>query len=644
MFDWNEEEELTRVVWGEASENSDHIVPYANEGDAKPSIQCGTQRKKQRSNEDSPDKHVEQNKPGDCRDSSGSKLEGSSQFNTDGLTDLEMDWPNSPLPIAACDTGGLDNGTRLFANEHEENEHVGFLDYSWDNNGTFDDLDKILRDDDPIYGHETLGDAAELWSSSADVLSSPNNCFPTPASSQNMDIGASMNTFEECKVKVRHPEDTDFPCGGEKTSDSVTRLLKDVDPRKDKSTGPGSKFLIPAVEKTDTKMVERMLSDSTGETSATRNEVSSKVTGQREPLTRPKTGNGREIKCQNVCGAWPLNGNKFQQIGNQFQMSSFQTFPRAVPGLPQPFMYVQTSHPYMPTGHGNSTNYYVPMLPHVSSERGNDHSALHGYRFPQVVSTKMASPSKKLPGVLLRQTTMTPQEKMEKLRRRQQLQAVLAIQGQQQQLGPQFTCADSDTQRCIQANRSQDTGGKIELVGSFESDWPIQQDDSIAMIADDCSLKQQVLDQLQDVIGKLDMSTRFRIRDSLFRLAQSAIQRHSSEDTGSTSSFMVEDEFVVKKEIEGANRSTNVPEAENETNPIDRTVAHLLFRKPLRSSSTLSVSSTDKQIASKPCNVSHFQSNTCKTKLENISNNEDEGGKVGVDAALQKRNASDYNI
>lgn len=64
----------------------------------------------------------------------------------------------------------------------------------------------------------------------------------------------------------------------------------------------------------------------------------------------------------------------------------------------------------------------------------------------------------------------------------------------------------------------------------------------------------------------------------------------------------------------------------------------------MRSSSTLSVSSTDKQIASTPCNVSRFQSSTCKTKLENISNNEDEGGKVGVDAALQKRNASDYNI
>ncbi|KAI3874239.1 hypothetical protein MKX03_014271 [Papaver bracteatum] len=559
-----------------------------------------------------------------------------------------MDWPNSPLPIAACDTGGLDNGTRLFANEHEENEHVGFLDYSWADNGTFDDLDKILRDDDPIYGHETLGDAGEPWSSSADVLSSPNNCFPTPASSQNMDLGASMNTFEECKVKVQHPEDTELPCGGEKTSDSVTRLLIDVDTRKDKSIGPDSKFLIPAVEKTDTKMVERMLSDSTGETSATRNEFSSKVTGQRKPLTHPKTGNEREIKCQNVCGAWPLDGNKFQQTGNQFQTSSFQTFPRAVPRLPQPFMYVQTSHPYMPTGHGNSTNYYVPMLPHVSSERGNDHSALHGYRFPQVVSTKMASPSKKLPGVLSRQTTMTPQEKIEKLRRRQQLQAVLAIQGQQQQLGPQFTCADSDTQRCVQANRSQDTGGKIEaeknikLVGSFESDWPIQQDDSVAMIADDCSLKQRVLDQLQDVIGKLDMSTRFRIRDSLFRLAQSAIQRHSSEDTGSTSSFMVEDEYVIKKEIEGANRSTNVPEAEKETNPIDRTVAHLLFRKPLRSSSTLSVGSTDKQIASKPCNVNHFPNNTCKTKLENISNNEDEGEKVGVDEALQRR-TSDYS-
>ncbi|KAI3893217.1 hypothetical protein MKW92_019956 [Papaver armeniacum] len=618
MFDWNEEEELTHVVWGETSENSDHIVPYAKEGEEEPSIQCGSQTKKQRSNEDSPDKHVDQNKRGACCDSSGSKLEGSSQFNTDGLTDLEMDWPDSPLPIAACDTGGLDNGTRLFANEHEENEHVGFLDYSWANNGTFDDLDKILRDDDPIYGHETLGDAGELWSSSADVLSSPNNCFTAPPSSQNMDLHAPRNTTEECKVKVRHPEDTKRPCGGEEKSDSVTHLLMDVDARKDKSTGPGSKFSISAVEKTDTKMVERMLSGSTGKTSATRNEFSSKVTGQREPLTYPKTGNEWEIKCQNVRGAWPLDGNKYQQIGNQFQTASFQTFPCAVPGLPQPLMYVQTSHPYMPTGHGNSTNYYpiVPMLPHVSSERGNDQSALPGYRFPQV-STKLASPSKKLPGVLSRQTTMTPQEKIEKLRRRQQLQAVLAIQGQQQQLGHQFTCADSDTQRCIQANRSQDTRGKIEagknikLVGSFDSDWPIQQDDSIAVIADDCSLKQRVLDQLQDVIGKLDMSRRFCIRDSLFRLAQSATQRHSSEDTGSTSSFMVEDEFVIKKGTEGANRSTNVPETEKETNPIDRTVAHLLFRKPLRLSSTLSVGSTDKQIASKPCNVSHFQSNTC---------------------------------
>ncbi|KAI3968157.1 hypothetical protein MKX01_018460, partial [Papaver californicum] len=556
-------EELTHVVWGEASENSDHIVPYVKEGDEKPSVQCGTQRKKQRSNEDSPDKHVDQNKPGVCCDSSKSKLEGSSQFNTDGLTDLGMDWPNSPLPIAACDTGGLENDTRLFANEHEENEHVDFLDYSWANNGTFDDLDKILRDDDPIYGHATLGDSGELWSSSEDVLSNPNNCFPVSASasSQNMDLGASRNRSEECKVKVRHLEDKERPCGGEKTSDSVTHLLMDVDTRKDKSIGPGSKFLISAVEK---------------------------VTGQREPLAHPKTGIEREIKCQDVRGAWPLDGNKFQQIGNQFQTSSFQTFPCAVVGLPQPFMYAQTSRPYMPTGYGNSTNYYpvVPMMPHISSERGNDHSALHGYRFLQV-STKMAGPS-----VLSRQKTMTPREKIEKLRRRQQLQAVLAIQGQQQQLGHQFTYADSDTQRCGQDNLSQDTEGKMEaeknikLVGSFESDWPIEQDNSIAMIADDCSLKQRVLDQLQDVIGKLDMSTRFCIRDSLFRLAQSAMPRHSANDTGSTSSFMVEDELVIKKETEGVNRSTNVPEAEKETNPIDRTVAHLLFRKPMRSSST----------------------------------------------------------
>ncbi|MCL7025610.1 hypothetical protein MKW94_023345 [Papaver nudicaule] len=584
-----------------------------------------------------------------------------------------MDWPNSPLPIAACDTGGLVNDTRLFATEHEENENVDFLEYSWANIGTFDDLDKIFRDDDPINGHETLGDAGEIWSSSADVLSSPNKSFPVSACSQNMDL-ASSNTFEECK-KARHPEDKDPPCGGEKTSDPVTHLLMDLDTRKDKSIGPGSKFLISTVEKTDTKMIETMLSNSTGETSAARNEFTSKVTAQREPLTH----NEREIKYQDVRGARPLDGNKFKQIGNQFQTSSFQTFPHAVLGPTQPFIYVQPSHPYMSTGHGNCTNYYpiVPMMSHVSSERGNDHPALYGYRSSQV-SLKNASPLQKLPGVLSRRTTMTPQEKIEKLRRRQQLQAVLAIQGQQQQLGHQFTCADSDTQRGVQDNRSQDTEGKIEvdknnkLVGSFESDWPIEQDDSVAVITDDCSLKQRVLDQLQDVIAKLDISIRFRIRDSLFRLAQSAIQRHSSSDTGSTSSLMAEDGFIIKKETEGGNRSTNVPKAEMETNPIDRTVADLLFRKPLRLPSTkslegqlpestkpktvgfmnlpmgcLSGGSTDKQIppdtpltVAKPCNMNQFESNSCTTELENIPNNEDEHGKTGVVEASQWRSAS----
>ncbi|KAL0284737.1 UNVERIFIED_CONTAM: protein LNK2, partial [Sesamum radiatum] len=95
---------------------------------------------------------------------------------------------------------------------------------------------------------------------------------------------------------------------------------------------------------------------------------------------------------------------------------------------------------------------------------------------------------------------MTPKEKIEKLRRRQQMRAILAIQKQQLQFGNQVTVSEHSSME----------GGKTEVDESFSSfpslepNSPIEQDDSntISMAFDNYSVEESVLYRLQDTIAK----------------------------------------------------------------------------------------------------------------------------------------------
>ncbi|KAL8547502.1 hypothetical protein ACS0TY_007010 [Phlomoides rotata] len=83
--------------------------------------------------------------------------------------------------------------------------------------------------------------------------------------------------------------------------------------------------------------------------------------------------------------------------------------------------------------------------------------------------------------------------------------------------------------------------------------------------------------QLQLVMEKLDFRTKLCIRDSLYRLAQSAEQRHNRANL-SAGCGEGDDE---------TNRYTTFMDMETDTNPIDRSVAHLLFHQSSDSSTNL---------------------------------------------------------
>uniref|UniRef100_A0A0D3DT13 Protein LNK2 n=1 Tax=Brassica oleracea var. oleracea TaxID=109376 RepID=A0A0D3DT13_BRAOL len=177
-----------------------------------------------------------------------------------------------------------------------------------------------------------------------------------------------------------------------------------------------------------------------------------------------------------------------------------------------------------------------------------------------------------------RHSIMTPQEKLEKLRGRQQMQAMLAIQ---RQFCHQVPLADQYiTQNCCQDNPLQlvDTANLQGLTAmpSFDPSSSLEPGDS-GNFADgvDSSSEFSVLYRLQDVVAKLDMGTRTCIRDSLFRLADSAGQRQHTSDKTSQ-----DDQEVVIPEKKSRYRYGGMLDRETVTNPTDRTVAHLLFRRP----------------------------------------------------------------
>ncbi|KAL2477478.1 dentin sialophosphoprotein-related [Forsythia ovata] len=103
----------------------------------------------------------------------------------------------------------------------------------------------------------------------------------------------------------------------------------------------------------------------------------------------------------------------------------------------------------------------------------------------------------------------------------------------------------------------------------------IQESSSMNSALDDISIETASFQQLQLVTEQLDMKTKLCIRDSLYRLARNAEQRHNHANPNGG----CKDERDA-----GTNKCTGFMDMETDTNPVDRSIAHLLFHRPSDSS------------------------------------------------------------
>lgn len=238
---------------------------------------------------------------------------------------------------------------------------------------------------------------------------------------------------------------------------------------------------------------------------------------QKNPLRgqRKLEENSEGKLLQDLYGTWPLTRSPSVKFENQLAHPVVQSSPSSVHSqqrqLPksETLQYQQISNSFVtPSAYGNLTNPYpaMPVLSHMQSGEFKHQSFSSCYNVSpgkaKHVNKSAAAPAKSL--------TMTPQEKIEKLRRRQQMQAMLAIQKQQQQFSHQGSKDHSNPQN-FQENKIQLVDGADLEVGdlsalpSFDPNSPVEQDDSntSCLAVENNPVADTILYRLQVVIAQV---------------------------------------------------------------------------------------------------------------------------------------------
>lgn len=564
MFNWSDQDQVGGTLWPDITESEDHIVPHPMDAEEDTLFPAGDYIMNK--NDEDVITNMRSNEEATLakNDHLGYKSEGSSFHTNEELhsrieIDSWLDFPNLCIDLKDEYTDGntdtsvtelmndLSDATNLNSVRgdsvqlnhepdlfgHEDKENDDFLDCGWATFGDFDDIEKIFRKNDSIFGHDMIGDGDGFLSPSTDVIDSTIKSIPMP----------------------------DLPLCKDQTSDEgCSSIQLDDHPDKQRS-------LVQKEKVNGQKIIPR----SQNKAEERKNRPSRNF--------KDNYNQNQHMASTNVHAsvATPLQAFQPKAINHQMQFGDAKLME-----------HHGSSNQVVFTPHRYPTYCFPGMQfpPNVQINRNQKRPvpASHGVCSDD---TKHQKTSNRL--LDAKQATMSPQAKMEKLRRLQQMQAQLAIEKQHQQYsttGVHVSVPQSSSQnnQTLDAMTSTITIDECpHNVRSSELNMVAEQDESqmTSRLTYDPPAEETIYYQLQDVVGKLDMRTRFCIRDSLFRLARGAMDRQSASDRSSTNkSNKDEDEVSADEESRNSDRLTRLADSESDTNPIDRIVANLLFQRP----------------------------------------------------------------
>ncbi|KAL4347058.1 hypothetical protein GQ457_17G012480 [Hibiscus cannabinus] len=456
-----------------------------------------------------------------------------------------------------------DDDLSFFNNHREDKENNNLLYYGLGDIDNFDDVDRMFRSCDSTFGLGSLCNGDDLcWFSSSQVTEGSQDAFKSDA---------KLNIIPQNRASSR-PENAISS-----TIDSSKKTLR-----------PSDKIDSRNINGDNSGFARMSNLNASGEESESKDKLTpnDQIIPPKKQLKQLSASGKRKDKDME-------NGGSFHQYGNikqsayvkhtftesSCQFSSPSDLQQHKQNIgPDSLSYAQTNTPYVNLNYISPLDQILecPTVSSIKSENNCNPSSTNdsSYASNQVQSIESSS------GASFGASDIIMNEKRGNLHYHKDTQAPLKRNVKNAKVGSKMAFYDPVTvqkqvhQSARDESHSEVQGASVGKPAELDSSND-QLSSCMSSVLDEVSLEASGFWQLQQVMEKLDITTKLCIRDSLYRLARSAEQRHNNctniRDEKDAAGLFVDEE---------TNKCTGLMDVETGTNPIDRSIAHLLFHRP----------------------------------------------------------------
>ncbi|XP_073065785.1 protein LNK1-like isoform X1 [Primulina eburnea] len=413
-----------------------------------------------------------------------------------------------------------------FFENTDEKDPSDFLYYDWPEIGNFEDVDRMFRSCDSTFGVGSSKEDELRWLSLADDIGvpedMPNSDFKFPNAVEEI----SKNGYS---LKRNSYDDSALASSSVRFKESSVPTEKS-----DSYMSSVNGFAI-----TDSK--DRLISkeQATG--------IKGKIQAKNSASSHAKTGSGGIIKEHKKQSKLPLpiqleGKRKKHYFGNgSFDCISDRSNPGAITRHLFPSVYNQQQHQ---TAAPHFYNYLQDSaFVHSDSSHLSDQFSVEPTSFPIKSEMDLTYPSPRESG-----------------HASHQLQTLDGFH-------PSFHMSATE------GGETKEKLNTLQGVGSSN----VHENSIKSSGLDDISLEAATLRQLHLVMEQLDLRTKLCIRDSLYRLARGAEQRHNHTNQNGGCG---DGRYARGTSMVDGNKCAGFMGMETDTNPLDRSIAHLLFHRP----------------------------------------------------------------
>ncbi|KAH7575620.1 hypothetical protein JRO89_XS02G0165600 [Xanthoceras sorbifolium] len=510
--------------------------------------------------------------PDDMRISShGSKCDDAGEFCADdpildnGCDPVDNNLYRYPLNHISQ----TENDLSFLNNDHEDKESSDLLYYGWPDIGNFEDVDRMFRSCDSTFGLGSLSNEDDqCWFSSSKAAEESEDVLKS---------GSKLSTLPE------HQEASREDGAGPSANDSSQKIfvagdkinLQSMDT--DYSALNHLSFL--SGSDTQSETMDGLMFNEQNNLHRKQLKHQKKLEGQRKD--RLMENGGLFPHCDNLKQLADVEdpfGDSLPQVSSA---SELQQHKQIIGG--DSLSYIQTDISFMHLDYHHPSD-QISVCPTPSGTKSENNSHLSSSPKESSYASNQVQSMESSHGPSFEAPSETTNEKREKLYHCKDLQVPFTRNFKHANMpSPTAFCSSLSTQK--QRHQSEldiedpgEVGGdSIGVPAELES-LNAQENSCMSTVLDEVSLEATSFRQLQQVMEKLDIRTKLCIRDSLYRLARSAEQRHNCvnsngdirDDRDSSGALMAEE----------TNKCTGFIDMETDTNPIDRSIAHLLFHRP----------------------------------------------------------------